>query len=267
MEVNKIIHIADIHIRLYKRHDEYRKVFDQFFDEIRDTDVDRIVIAGDVVHSKNQMTPELISMVTYLLAGCAKIAKTVIIPGNHDLLVNNLDRMDALTPIIEAMDNDNLVYYKDTGCYLDENVVWCVYSQLDGNIRPQIERAKIKYGLEKKYIGLYHDPIAGLITDVGFEFLDSTTVDVFDGLDYTLCGDIHRRQVLYTSDDRPVIQVGSMIQQSFAESVEHHGYCIIKLDVDNFSFKNLDYSTGFYTFEISSLEDLEGGSERILNYD
>ena len=58
--------------------------------------------------------------------------------------------MDALTPIINAMDNDNLVYYKDTGCFLDENVVWCVYSQLDGNIRPQIERAKIEYGLEKE---------------------------------------------------------------------------------------------------------------------
>ena len=68
-----------------------RKYSNNFLDEIRDTDVDRIVIAGDIVHSKNQMTPELISMVTYLLGGCAKIAKTIIIPGNHDLLVNNLD--------------------------------------------------------------------------------------------------------------------------------------------------------------------------------
>jgi len=267
MGIKKIIHIADIHIRLYKRHDEYRRVFKEFFDEIRDTGVDRIVIAGDIVHSKNQMTPELISMVTYLLGGCAKIAKTIIIPGNHDLLVNNLDRMDALSPIIEAMDNDNLVYYKDTSCHLDDNVVWCVYSQLDGNVRPQIERAKLQHGFDKKYIGLYHDPIAGLITDVGFEFLDSTTVDIFDGLDYTLCGDIHRRQVLYTKDERPVIQVGSMIQQGFAESVMYHGYCIIDIDVDNFSFKNLDYPTGFYTFEISSLDDIENGGERILNYD
>ena len=267
MGVKKIIHIADIHIRLYKRHSEYKKVFQQFLDEIRDTDVDRIVIAGDIVHSKNQMTPELISMVTYLLGGCAKIAKTIIIPGNHDLLVNNLDRLDALTPIIEAMDNDNIVYYKDTGCYEDDNIIWCVYSQLDGNVRPQIERAKLKYGFDKKYIGLYHDPIAGLITDVGFEFLDSTTVDVFDGLDFTLCGDIHRRQVLYNTDGRPVIQVGSLIQQGFGETVTNHGYCVVDLDVDNFSFKNLDNSTGFYTFEISSLKDLESGEERIMNYD
>ena len=267
MGVNKIIHIADVHIRLYKRHEEYRRVFDQFFDEIRDTDVDRIVIAGDIVHSKNQMTPELISMVTYLLGGCAKIAKTIIIPGNHDLLVNNLDRLDALTPIIDAMDNDNIVYYKDTGCFVDDNVVWCVYSQLDGNVRPQIEMAKIKNGEHRKYIGLYHDPIAGLITDVGFEFLDSTTVDIFDGLDFTLCGDIHRRQVLYNGDGRPVIQVGSMVQQGFGETVTNHGYCIVELDVDKFSFKNLDNSTGFYTFELSSLEDIETGDERILNYD
>jgi hypothetical protein len=58
-----------------------------------------------------------------------------------------------------------------------------------------------------------------------------------------------------------------MIQQGFAESVMYHGYCIIDIDVDNFSFKNLDYPTGFYTFEISSLDDIENGGERILNYD
>ena len=64
-----------------------------------------------------------------------------------------------------------------------------------------------------------------------------------------------------------MIQVGSMVQQGFGETVTNHGYCIVELDVDKFSFKNLDNSTGFYTFELSSLEALETGEERILNYD
>ncbi len=65
----------------------------------------RIVFTGDLVHSKNQMTPELIEMVRWLLLECSFIAPTIIIPGNHDFLVNNIERLDALTPIINSLNN------------------------------------------------------------------------------------------------------------------------------------------------------------------
>ncbi len=62
------------------------------------------------------------------------ITKTILIPGNHDFLVNNIDRLDALSPIIDSLNNNNIVYYKDRGVYEDDIVSWCVYSQYQGNI-------------------------------------------------------------------------------------------------------------------------------------
>ena len=100
------------------------------------------MFTGDLVHSKNQMTPELIDMVSWILTECSFIAKTIIIPGNHDAILNNLDRLDALSPIINSLNSKNIVYYKNRGVYEDDNISWCVYSQFQGNIPPDITDAK-----------------------------------------------------------------------------------------------------------------------------
>ena len=118
-KIQKIVHVADLHIRLFKRHEEYKEQFQKFFDECRKQQPERIVVVGDIVHSKNTVTPELISMVTSFFNECTKIAKTVVILGNHDFLVNNLDRMDTLSPIFESMQNPDIMFLKHTGCYED----------------------------------------------------------------------------------------------------------------------------------------------------
>jgi DNA repair exonuclease SbcCD nuclease subunit len=154
---------------------------------------DRIVFTGDLVHSKNQMTPELIEFVAWILSECSKIAKTVLIIGNHDFLENNMARLDALTPIIESLNENNIVYYKDRGIYEDDNVMWVVYSLMSHNIPPEIPSTSLKK------IGLFHGPINGLKTDLGYSFGDeSFDSKNFDGLEIVLCGDIHKRQTIYT---------------------------------------------------------------------
>jgi len=99
--IEKIIHFSDLHIRLFKDHDLYKKILNQAFSEWRNLVPDRIVFTGDLVHSKNQMTPELIEFVAWVLNECSKIAKTIVIIGNHDFLENNMSRLDALTTIVE----------------------------------------------------------------------------------------------------------------------------------------------------------------------
>jgi len=131
--IKKLLHFSDLHIRLFKDHDLYRSILEDAINQWRKIEPDRIVFTGDLVHSKNQMTPELIEMVSWILKECSYIAKTIIIPGNHDFLVNNIDRLDALSPIIDSLNNNNIVYYKDRGVYEDENVSWCVYSQYQRN--------------------------------------------------------------------------------------------------------------------------------------
>jgi DNA repair exonuclease SbcCD nuclease subunit len=261
--IKKVIHTADIHIRLFKRHEEYREQFEKFLEQCRQEEPDRIVIVGDLVHSKNQMTPELIYMVTWFLTECCKISETVLTLGNHDFLANNLDRMDALTPIIDTMDNPRLKFLKHTGCYLDENIVWCVYGHIEGSQRPDIEEARKEYGDDKTYIGLYHDPLVGLKTNIGFEFEDGQDISIFDGTDITMCGDIHKYQVM-DYHGTPIVMPSSMIQQDFGEDPYQHGYVIWNIESREHELRRLESDYGFYTFKISSIEDIEEGTEKLV---
>ncbi len=63
-KIDKIFHVSDIHIRTLKRHKEYREVFQNMFDHINchSTENSIAVVTGDIVHSKLDMSPELIQM-------------------------------------------------------------------------------------------------------------------------------------------------------------------------------------------------------------
>ena len=104
--IKKIVHFSDLHLRLFKDHDLYKRIIVDMLNKFKDIEPDRIVFTGDLVHSKNQMTPELIEFVAWVLTECSKIAKTIVIIGNHDFLENNMSRLDALTPIIESLKNE-----------------------------------------------------------------------------------------------------------------------------------------------------------------
>lgn len=190
--IKKLVHFSDLHIRLFKDHDLYRSILTDMLNQFKEIKPDRIVFTGDLVHSKNQLTPELIEMVSWLLTECSKIAKTIIIPGNHDANLRNDDRLDSITPIVDSLNNKNIVYNKNRGVYEDENVSWCVYSQFQGNIPPDLNVAT---GIK---VGLFHGPIQGMKTDLGFDFGEEAyDVEKFNGLDIVLCGDIHKRQTKY----------------------------------------------------------------------
>ena len=117
--IKRLVHFSDLHIRLFKDHELYRRLLIQGFKEWESLKPDRIVFTGDLVHSKNQMTPELVEFIAWTLTECSKIAKTILIIGNHDFLESNNSRLDALTPVIDSLKNDNIVYYKNRGVYED----------------------------------------------------------------------------------------------------------------------------------------------------
>jgi len=210
-EVLKIIHCADIHVRTYRMHDEYKEVFQTFINECskitKDYDYDevRIVIAGDLVHQKITISNEQLLMCTWFLKELLKIAPVVLIAGNHDLLEHNRDRLDSLSPIVELIGDKNLSYLKESKCYLDSNIVWCNYSIFEGSVAPDIQSAKSMYGDDKRYVGLYHGPIASLTTDMGYTFDENhTSVNHFLGCDMVLCGDIHKRSHVYLEEEKEI---------------------------------------------------------------
>lgn len=258
--IKKLIHFSDLHIRMFKDHDLYKNIISQALEQWKKESPDRIVFTGDLVHSKNQMTPELIDMVVWVLSECSKIAKTILIIGNHDFLENNISRMDALSPIIESLKNDNIVFYKERGVYTDDNVDWCVYSLVSHNIPPEINKS------ENIKIGLFHGPIQGLTTDIGYTFEEGYEIEKFKGCDIVLCGDIHKRQVFDIPNGKKAYMVGSTIQQNFGETIMAHGYGIYELETNNYRFVNIDNPKPFLSFKINSIEDLESGKEILLNY-
>jgi DNA repair exonuclease SbcCD nuclease subunit len=221
---------------------------------------DRIVFTGDLVHSKNQMTPELIEMVSWVLMECSKIAKTIVIIGNHDFLENNMSRLDALSPIIDSLNNENIYYFKNKGVYEDENIDWVVYSLMDHNIPPDITTTS------NKKIGLFHGPIVGLSTDVGYKFEEGFDTSRFMGCDLVLCGDIHKRQIFDIPGKKKAYMIGSTVQQNFGETVKNHGYGVYDVDTDDYSFVDLHNPKPFLVFKMDDYSIIETGEETLKNY-
>lgn len=258
--IKKVIHFSDLHIKTFKMHDLYREMLDKLIIEWATHNPDRIVFTGDLLDTKNQISPEQIDLMSNFLTSCSKICKTILILGNHDFLENNLDRMDAISVSLSMLENENIVLYKRRGCYEDENVNWCVYSLVDDNLPPEISQNG------NHNIGLFHGQIQKLKTDKGFNFQDGFDVSKFRGLDVVLCGDIHKRQEFVIPNDKKGYMVGSIIQQKHDERISKHGYGIYNVETSDYEFIDVFNPTPFMTFSISSIDDIETESEVLLNY-
>ena len=115
--IKKIFHLADIHIvnQLDKRpYDQMiKQAIAEIYKEIKKYNKDevRIVIVGDIYHQKIKTSKEAEKMFHEMLNYLNAMCKTIIIAGNHDMLENNLDRMDALTPTFTIRGGyPNIVY-------------------------------------------------------------------------------------------------------------------------------------------------------------
>ena len=93
----KIAHTSDIHIRKLKYHEEYRIVFSEFYKALKHERPDYIVVGGDLVHTKTDMSPEMVDLLSDFLGNLASITETIVIPGNHDGNLKNENREDSIT--------------------------------------------------------------------------------------------------------------------------------------------------------------------------
>lgn len=196
--IKLIFHIADLHIRNYHFHDQYRRIFNQMLERFTQLSEGysmeevRIVIAGDFFHQKISVSNEQTIFAAWLLNRLSRIGRVVIIPGNHDFLENNHGRLDSITPVVNLIENQNVVYYREGGVYDDENLNWVVYSLYNHNKRPEFENDGSRF-----HVGLFHGGINGCKTNVsGYVYDHGYDTDIFEGCDIVLCGDIHIHQVL-----------------------------------------------------------------------
>lgn len=104
--VKKLIHIADIHIRTFQLHDLYKKQFEILIENLKkeikgyDYEEVRVVIVGDLAHQKINISNEQMMLTSWFITQLVDhIGRVIIIPGNHDFLENNTQRMDSITPL------------------------------------------------------------------------------------------------------------------------------------------------------------------------
>ena len=246
MKVEKIYHLADLHIRNLKRHVEYREVFVKFLQNVDRDNIDNAIIylAGDIAHAKTEMSPELIREISWFLTECANRKHTFLITGNHDCNLNNNFRLDVLTPIVENLNNERIHYLRDTGIYPFRNLTFVVYSILDK--KENWPKAELVDG--ENTICVFHGPVNLAETDIGYTVSsNSFTTDMFEGFDMVMLGDIHKRQTLGSPT---IAYAGSMIQQNHGEALDKHGYLL--WDVESRTFEEVDIPNdyGFYTLDV-----------------
>ena len=242
-QADRIYHISDVHIRTLKRHREYRHVFKNMFDYIDKTKTENsiAVVTGDIVHSKLDMSPELIRMLTDFFRGFN--IPTIVILGNHDMNLNNLYREDALSPVLDMIKNDNIVFIKDNGVFDFAGITW---NHMAVDVEPSQYINGNDIVTNNKKIALHHGAVHSAKTDIGYEISNEhVTTELFSGHDITLLGDIHKPAQFLT---KTIAYPGSLIQQNHGEALDH-GILVWDVDKQNAEFVEIHNDYGYVTIE------------------
>lgn len=222
-KIKRIYHISDIHIRLNSRKTEYEYVFDKLYKFLKNNSSkeDIIVITGDILHSKIELQPECIIMTYQFLKTLSCILPTFFIAGNHDALLNNRQRIDSLTSILNEHETKNLFYLKNTDKYLYKNIIFIVNSILDDE-EWIIGEKNINKDICQ--IGLYHGSILGWNNADGFQMTSHADkkMEDFKNMDLVLLGDIHKFQYM-DINEKKIAYAGSLISQNYGETDIYHG--------------------------------------------
>lgn len=258
-EIKYIYHLSDIHIRGDKRKQEYIEIFERTEMKLKsmicgNEDISLIIVTGDIMHHKTVLIADAYDIMNYFFSILLNITSVIIIAGNHDCNTSNINKTDALSPairnnsyekynindkeyepvLIKKKKNNKLYYLRKSGFYRYHNIIFGVTNILDNifisaNKFDEIQFKNIKQ--KNKYlIALYHGTINGSKINNSYKITNvkhRLNVGDFDGYDYVMLGDIHKYQFL--NKEKTIAYAGSLIQQSFGETIENHG--ILKWDL------------------------------------
>jgi len=268
---NTIAHIADLHIRFGSRHQEYKSVFNRLIKDLKSQKPRRIVLAGDIFHLKINLSPTSIEIAGNLLRALSKIAPVDIIIGNHDFNQQDLTQGDAISPLIDLLENGYVIskenielpipkngygvyFFKDSSFYeVEEDIVYGVYSLLDNELLTLTDKQE-----NKKYVALYHGPVYGCVGDNGYQVRGDELLKItaFNNFDIVMLGDIHEHQSFDRNGEDTAAYSGSLLQQNFGESIDK-GYLIWNLETNEFERRYVPNEYGYCKLNITKGELIE----------
>ena len=261
----KILHTSDWHIgRTFHGHstlEALAEVLAALVVQVRENDVDVVVVAGDVFDSATPAAPAYTLLTDTLVALHATGARVIVTSGNHDsaarlgfqarLLRDGIHVVTDPRTIGEPItidDADGPVRFFGIP-YLEPAIVrqyWAGDSaadDVDGRpLRTQAQTLAHAMGLVRagmaehpgRSVVIAHcfaagvDPTVGLEREIRQGGIDMVPVSVFDGADYVALGHIHGRQAL----TERVRYAGAPLHYSFGEQHKPRGSWLVDLAAD-----------------------------------
>jgi len=245
----KIVHVSDIHVKNFKFHKQYNEIFADLYEKVRDIKPDIIVNTGDTAHTKLDLSPAYFEMTAKLFENLASIAPLHVILGNHDLNLSNKDRQDAVTPIVEALKNPNIILHKYSEKFNIGDFNFHVLSIVDEeNWDLNVDETKVN-------IALFHGSVEGSQTDMNFTMTHGDIgFDVLEKFDYALLGDIHKTNQSLDFAGR-CRYPGSLIQQNHGETNDK-GFLVWNIESkENFFVEHVQLNNPYPFCTIELTED------------
>jgi len=281
-EVRYIYHISDVHIRNgEERRQEYEEVFQHLFkkiaEQIDDNNENLIVVTGDILHHGIDSEPSAYALATNFFTGLLQIANVIVIAGNHDHNMNNINELDALSILFTKIGDqptpfdkfmaikgkpNNIYYLKSTGFYLFHNIIFSMTCMFDDEV---LSLDKLDNQMQQNNIykiALYHGFVQA--TTDG-PIIPKFNIDHFRGYDYVLLGDIHKFR--YVNDDKTIAYPGSLIQQNHGEKMHPHGYLRWDLLERKSDHHHIPNNYGFCTIKFVNGKMIEPDIPLPLNLD
>ncbi|MDT0156245.1 exonuclease SbcCD subunit D C-terminal domain-containing protein [Microbacterium sp. ARD32] len=257
----RILHTSDWHIgRTFHGHSTLAalaEVLDALAAQVRENDVDVVVVAGDVFDSATPAASAYTLLDDALMALHDTGATVIMTSGNHDsaarlgfhsrLLRDGIhvltDPLAITTPITVHDEHGPVRFFGIP--YLEPAIVRQHWTEAEGNapaLRTQAQvmhhaMSRVREGMaahEGRSVAVAHcfaagvDATAGLEREVRQGGLDVVPLASFDGPDYVALGHIHGRQQL---SDR-VRYSGAPLHYSFGEQHKERGSWLVELDAD-----------------------------------
>ncbi|KDA04974.1 DNA repair exonuclease [Microbacterium sp. CH12i] len=250
----RILHTSDWHIgRTFHGNstmDALAEVLGALVAQVRESDIDVVIVAGDVFDSATPAGPAYRLLGDTLLALHETGARVIVTSGNHDSAARLgfqarllRDGIHVMTdPLSVGMpvtldDADGPVHFYGVP-YLEPAVVRQYWPEVP--LRSQAQTMAhamnlVRAGMAEhggRSVAIAHCFAAGVDATVGLERevrqggLDVVPLSVFDGPDYVALGHIHGRQAL----SERVRYAGAPLHYSFGEQHKERGSWLIDLD-------------------------------------
>lgn len=251
--ITTLIHMADIHIKnCLDNVDELNIVSSRLYNYIESLgsqlEETLIVVCGDIFHNKTTMTTESVPLVKNFFIKLTSFTNCVVIPGNHDINMNNYDVPDAISAVMDNVNTKHkLLLLKHSGVYCYNNILFGVTDLFSCNVTQINDQHFVNLDKNIKYtkVGLYHGIIKNAKLDNDYVMTQDTQEVInekhfkkniklfnendFSCYDMTLLGDIHLLQ--FIGEAKRIAYSSSLIQQSFKEK-DIYGHGIILWNVE-----------------------------------